>query len=50
MDEELIYIEIDFPKWMINALDKEAAHIGVARQALIKMLIAEKLTEIEKAA
>lgn len=44
--EEIITIEIDFPKWMIEALDKEAARLGVARQALIKMWIAEKLKDV----
>lgn len=36
---------VDFPLWMIRALDKEAARLGVARQALIKMWVAEKLKE-----
>lgn len=36
---------VDFPIWMIKALDKEAARLGVARQALIKMWIAEKLKD-----
>lgn len=37
---------VDFPVWMIRALDKEAAHLGVARQALIKMWVAEKLKKV----
>lgn len=37
---------VDFPRWMITALDKEAARIGIARQALIKMWIAEKLKDV----
>lgn len=37
---------VDFPKWMIDALDREAARLGVARQALIKMWIAEKLKDV----
>ena len=39
-------VNVDFPIWMIQCLDKEAQHLGVARQALIKMVIAQ---HIEKA-
>ena len=39
-------INIDFPVWMINYLDKEARRLGVTRQAVIKIWIAEKLKEI----
>ncbi len=33
-------VNVDFPIWMIESLDREASRLGVARQALIKMLIA----------
>jgi hypothetical protein len=36
-------VNVDFPKWMVSGLDREAARLGVSRQALIKMWIAEKL-------
>lgn len=36
-------VNVDFPHWMVEALDKQARHLGVPRQALIKMWIAEKL-------
>lgn len=36
-------VNVDFPIWMIRSLDKEAKRLGVARQALIKMLIAQHL-------
>lgn len=36
-------VNVDFPVWMIRSLDKEAKRIGVARQALIKVLIAQHL-------
>jgi macrodomain Ter protein organizer (MatP/YcbG family) len=36
-------VNVDFPVWMIHSLDKEARRIGVARQALIKVLIAQHL-------
>ncbi len=36
-------VNVDFPVWMINSLDREAKRIGVPRQSLIKMLIAEHI-------
>ena len=27
-------VSVDFPKWMITALDQEANHLGLSRQAL----------------
>lgn len=38
-------VNVDFPLWMVESLDKEAAHLGVPRQALIKLWISEKLPE-----
>lgn len=39
---------IDFPAWVITSLDKEAERMGVARSALIKIWIINKIDEIEK--
>ena len=36
-------VNVDFPVWMVNALDKEAGRLGVTRQSVIKFWIAEKL-------
>ena len=36
-------VNVDFPVWMIHSLDREAKRIGVPRQSLIKMLIAEHI-------
>jgi len=36
-------VNVDFPIWMIDSLDKEASRLGVARQSLIKILIAKHL-------
>jgi len=36
-------VNVDFPEWMIEALDREASRLGVPRQSLIKMLIARHL-------
>ena len=36
-------VNVDFPIWMIRGLDKEAKRLGVARQAIIKIWISERL-------
>ena len=36
-------VNVDFPVWMIHSLDREASRLGVPRQSLIKMLIAEHI-------
>ena len=36
-------IDVDFPEWVINALDVEAKKIGVTRESIIKVWIAERL-------
>ncbi|MGA9538701.1 MAG: hypothetical protein WBR24_22600 [Desulfobacterales bacterium] len=40
-------VNVDFPSWMINRLDKEAKRLGVPRQSLIKIWIAEKLQDLQ---
>lgn len=42
-------VNVDFPLWMIQQLDKEARRLGVPRQSLIKIWIAERLEQSEKA-
>ena len=46
INEEPKRVNIDFPSWMIQSLDKEAKHVGVSRQAVIKMWLAEKLQSL----
>ena len=36
-------VNVDFPVWMVESLDREASRLGVPRQSLIKMLIARHL-------
>jgi hypothetical protein len=38
-------VNVDFPVWMITALDSEARRLGVTRQSIIKMWLAERLQE-----
>ena len=50
INEEPKRVNIDFPVWMIKSLDKEAKHVGVSRQAVIKMWLAEKLQSLNTTA
>jgi hypothetical protein len=36
-------INVDFPAWMIESLDREAKRLGITRQSIIKVWIAEML-------
>lgn len=36
-------VNVDFPLWMIQSLDKEAKRLGVPRQSIIKVWVAERL-------
>lgn len=40
---ELKRVNVDFPGWVVEGLDREARRLGVTRQSLIKLWIAEKL-------
>ena len=37
-------VNVDFPIWMVQSLDREASRLGVPRQSLIKVLVAEHLS------
>ncbi|MEE9465529.1 MAG: CopG family transcriptional regulator [Candidatus Neomarinimicrobiota bacterium] len=39
-------VNVDFPLWMIQQLDREAQRLGVARMALIKLWLAERLEQV----
>mgnify|MGYP001049726927 CR=1 FL=1 len=36
-------VNVDFPVWMVESLDREARRLGVTRQSIIKVWIAERL-------
>ena len=38
-------VNVDFPIWMIQSLDKEAKRLGVPRQSIIKVWVAERLAK-----
>jgi hypothetical protein len=43
---ELRRVNVDFPTWVVEALDREARRLGVTRQALVKLWIAERLERV----
>ena len=36
-------VNVDFPAWMVESLDREASKLGVTRQSIIKVWLAERL-------
>jgi hypothetical protein len=36
-------VNVDFPAWMVDSLDREASKLGVTRQSVIKVWLAERL-------
>lgn len=42
-EQEQKRVNVDFPLWMINLLDREARRLGVPRQSIIKVWVAERL-------
>ena len=41
--QEARRVNVDFPSWMVESLDREARKLGVTRQSVIKVWIAERL-------
>lgn len=39
-------VNVDFPLWMVTALDREAKRLGVTRQSIIKVWLAERLESL----
>ncbi len=39
-------VNVDFPIWMVDQLDKEAKRLGVPRQSIIKVWVAERLGKV----
>ena len=42
-NQEQKRINVDFPSWVVESLDREAARIGVTRQSIIKVWLVERL-------
>jgi len=45
VNQEIKRVNIDFPSWVVEGLDKQAKRLGITRQALVKVWIAEKLKD-----
>lgn len=43
VNQESRRINVDFPAWVVESLDREAARIGVTRQSIIKVWLVERL-------
>lgn len=43
VNQESKRINVDFPAWVVESLDREAARIGVTRQSIIKVWLVERL-------
>ncbi|MBQ0834340.1 CopG family transcriptional regulator [Marinobacter sp.] len=43
VNQETKRINVDFPSWVVESLDREAARIGVTRQSIIKVWLVERL-------
>ncbi len=41
--QEIKRVNVDFPVWMVESLDREAKRLGVTRQSIIKVWIADML-------
>ena len=39
-------VNVDFPVWMVDSLDREARRLGVTRQSIIKIWLAERLEKV----
>jgi hypothetical protein len=48
-NREVQRVNVDFPLWMVESLDREAKRLGVTRQSIIKVWIAEKLEQQPRA-
>ena len=42
-NQELKRVNVDFPLWMVKQLDQESKRLGVTRQSIIKIWLAERL-------
>jgi len=45
-NQEQKRVNVDFPLWMIQLLDKESRRLGVPRQSIIKVWVAERLEKV----
>ncbi len=46
VSQEQKRVNVDIPVWMLNSLDHEASRLGVTRQSIIKVWLAERLEQL----
>ncbi len=46
-NQELKRVNVDFPLWMVKQLDQESKRLGVTRQSIIKIWLAERLERVQ---
>ena len=46
-NQEVKRVNVDFPLWMVNQLDQESKRLGVTRQSIIKIWLAERLERVQ---
>lgn len=44
-NEQRQALSVELPGWLIERLDRRAAHIGVSREALLRIWLAERLEQ-----
>lgn len=42
---EIKRVNVDFPEWMVHSIDRHARRLGITRQSLIKIWLAERLEQ-----
>ena len=47
-NQEIKRVNVDFPTWMVDSLDREARRLGVTRQSIIKVWLAQRLERTAK--
>lgn len=47
-NQEIKRVNVDFPRWMIESLDREARRLGVTRQSIIKVWLAQRIETTAK--
>ena len=48
LDNAIRRINVDFPVWMLQALDEESKRLGINRQALIKVWIGDRIEQVKQ--
>ena len=44
-NQEQKRVNVDFPQWMVDQLDSEVRRVGVTRQSIIKVWLADRVTD-----